>query len=386
MLSVLSDTEKLFLKEAEDFVNAEIRPLATEIDRSGVYPKALISKLANLKLLSSTLPQLYGGIGLSQTGYGYLTEIIGKVCQATRALLTVHSSLVSETIATYGNEEQKAKWLLPLSKGEMIGAFALTEPETGTDAKSISTTYRSTSDSYILNGKKKWITFSGIADVLIVIAKAEEKVSAFLVPTATEGVTITPMQGLLAARGAHVAQISLEDVVIPKANLLAAEGGGFAYIVSSALDSGRYSIAWGGVGIAQAALESMVTYSRKRKQFDKKIYEFQLIQGLLGDTVTQVHAARALCEKASALRDKKHSDAVTETSLAKYFASQVAVKAASDAVQVHGGNGCWDEYPVERLYREAKILEIIEGTNQIQQKLAATYALRTNFVKGLYKY
>jgi alkylation response protein AidB-like acyl-CoA dehydrogenase len=180
----------------------------------------------------------------------------------------------------------------------------------------------------------------------------------------------------LAGRAAHIAELTFKDVEVPAENLLAKEGSGFTYIVNTALDHGRYSIAWGGLALAQEAVEAMVSYSRKRKQFGKKIYSFQLIQGLIGDAITKTHAGRALCMRAGEMRRDNHPSAVIESTIAKYFTSKIAMEIATDAVQVHGGNGCCNSYPVERLFREAKILEIIEGTSQVQQEIIASYGLR----------
>jgi len=191
-----------------------------------------------------------------------------------------------------------------------------------------------------------------------------------------DGVKISSTKGLLGRRASHVAEIEFNNVCVPKGNIVGQLGMGFPYVVGTALDHGRYSIAWSGVAVAQEALEAMVTYARKRTQFDKRVCEFQLVQGMIGDAVTKTHAARALCIRAGELRQQGSSDAIVETSMAKYFASKVAMEIAVDAVQVHGGNGCSNCYPVERLFREAKVLEIIEGTSQIQQQMIAKYGLR----------
>jgi alkylation response protein AidB-like acyl-CoA dehydrogenase len=191
-----------------------------------------------------------------------------------------------------------------------------------------------------------------------------------------DGVRTLPMRGLLARRASHLAEIELDNVYVPGANVVGQPGGGFSYVVGTALDHGRYSIAWSGVAIAQEALDALVTYARKRKQFDQRICEFQLVQGIIADAVTKTHAARALCIRAGELRKRGDTNAVAETTIAKYFTSRIALEVAADAVQVHGGNGCSGYYPVERLFREAKVLEIIEGTSQIQQQLIARYGLR----------
>ena len=371
-------------EEHKDFIKTELVPVAAEIDSSGRYPAALIKKLGDRKYLTPTLPAEYGGMNLTPLEYGNFTETVGKVCQATRTLLTVHNSLVAETILRWGTEEQKSEYLHDMSSGKKIGAFALSEPKIGSDAKAVTTQYEKKGDSYIVNGKKKWISFGGIADFFLVIAGNSSIVSAFLVDKNLSGVKVEEMKGLLAGRGAHIAQIEFDNVEVPSAKLLGGEGNGLAYIVSTALDHGRYSIAWGGIAIAQAALEAMVTYSRKREQFGEKIYKHEAIQQMIGEATAKLHSARALCEKVACMRSENHPDNVMETNIAKYITSKTAVEVTNTALQIHGGNGCWDQYPVERLFREARILEIIEGASQIQEKLIASFALRKYYNKDLY--
>ncbi len=371
----LTPEQKELIKSVRAFTDAEIRPFATEFDENQVLPRKLIEKLAANGYLGASFPKKYGGLELDPVTYGLLTEEIGKGCSNTRGLLTVHDSLVGESILKWGTEEQKNKWIPLMAKGEKIAAFALTEPEVGTDAKSVQTSYRKDGNNYVINGSKKWISFGDIADIFLVIASDEGKVTAFIVER-ERGVVTRPIKGLLGGRASHIAEVEFNDVVVPEENVLGNVGTGFAYIVSTALDHGRYSIAWAGVAIAQAALEEMVSYSRERSQFGQKLRTFQLIQEFIGDAVTKVHAARALCLHAGELRKSGDPDAIIETSLAKYYTSKVAMEVALDAVQVHGGNGCYNKYPVERLFREAKILEIIEGTSQVQQQMIAGYGIK----------
>lgn len=358
------------------FVDQEIRPFAGTFEEEERIPRSLIDKMAKRGYLAACFPKEYGGLGLDPIHYGQFTELVGKACSSTRAMLTVHTSLVGETILRWGTEAQKEAYLPAMASGEKLAAFALTEPGTGTDAKNIQTQYQKQGDHYLLHGQKKWITLSDIADLFLVIARQEQHISAFLVDRCSKGITTRPIRGLLASRAAHVAEIEFDQVKVPAKNMLGKEGSGFTYIVNTALDYGRYSVAWGGLGIAQAALEEMVSYSRKRKQFGQAIYKFQLIKGMIGDAVAKIHAARSLCLHAGRLRQEKHPDATMETNIAKYITSTIANTIAADAVQVHGGNGCYNQYPVERLFREAKVLEIIEGTTQIQQELIANFGLR----------
>ncbi|MBN1222112.1 MAG: acyl-CoA dehydrogenase family protein [Candidatus Aminicenantes bacterium] len=371
--------QQKIVEQARAFASEEIRPRAAEFDESGNLPKSLIVKLAERKFLSATLPAEYGGLELDPVYYGLFLEEIGKACSSTRTLITVCNSLVGETMARWGTREQKNMWLPKIASGEKIGAFALSEPEVGSDARHVRTFYEQKGNQFVLNGRKKWISIGGIADFFIVIASGEQGITAFIVERQFKGVKTKPIRGLLACRASHVAEIEFDSPVVPEENILGKIGSGFDYIVNTALDLGRYCVAWGGVAVAQEATEAMVCYARRRSQFGKKIYNFQLIQGMIGDAVTRTHAARALCLNAGELRKNKNPQAIIETTIAKYFASMVAMEVARDAVQVHGACGCTSLYPVERLYREAKILEIIEGTSQIQQELIAKYGLRKYF-------
>jgi len=372
----LDSQQQKIVDEARIFAEKEIRPYAREFDERGVLPRELMDKMAEKRYLSANFPEKYGGLGLDPVYYGFFTEEIGKACCSVRALITVHSSLVGETLLRWGTGKQKDKWLPFMVAGKKIGAFALSEPDVGSNAKSVQTAYEKSGNSYIISGQKKWISFGDIADFFIVIASNKSRVSAFLVERGWEGVESKPIKGMLASRASHIAVLNFDKVIVPDENCLGKEGSGFSYIVNTALDHGRYSIAWAGVAVAQEALEAMVTYARKRSQFGKKIYNFQLIQGMIGDAVTKTHAARSLCLRAGEMRKEGDPDATIETSMAKYFASKVAMEVAADAVQVHGANGCCNGYPVERLYREAKVLEVIEGTSQIQQEIIARFGLR----------
>ena len=367
---------QIALARAAEYAETAIRPRAGEFDRDEALPREIIDGMADLGLLGARVPVEYGGLGMDALQYGELTETIGKACASARTVLTVHQSLVSETLAKLGNEEQKNRYLPALASGRLIGCFALSEPDNGSDAAAMGTRYETKGDKLILNGRKKWISLAGIADVMIVIAAEGKAISALLVETSTPGVEIWPMKGLLGNRAAHTSEIAFKNVEVPVENVLGQIGAGFSFVVNTALFHGRYSIAWAGVAIGQAALEEMTTYARTREQFGRKIGQFQLVQGMIADTVTQVHAARALCIRAGELWMADHERAIMETNIAKYFSSKAALQAASDAVQVFGGNGCWDQYPPERLFRDARILQIIEGTSQLQQVMIANYGMR----------
>lgn len=361
--------------EARLFAAEHIRPFATAFEDEGV-PRSLIRMMGAKGFLGAVLPASYGGMALDAVTYGQMTEQIGKACCSTRSVLTVHTSLVGETINRFGTDEQRSYWLPLIASGERIGAFALSEPLAGSDAAGVKTSYTYKNGEYLITGNKKWISLGNIADFFIVIASCEGKVTAFIVERDSKTVRSTPMKGLLGNRGAHVAEIDFNETKVPPGNILGKEGNGFTHIINAAMDFGRYSIAWAGLAIAQEALDSMAAYARKRTQFGQKIYKFQAIQQLISQAVVNVHASRCLCLKAGQMRDEHHRDAVVETIIAKFHSSRVAMQVATDAVQVHGGNGCYSVYPPERLFREAKILEIIEGSSQVLQGIIADFGLR----------
>ena len=367
---------KEILKRTREYTTKILKTQAKTIDKEGYIPKEIIKYMGENALLGAIFPKEYGGLGFDALQYGELTEIIGKVCSSTRTLLTVSTSLVGETILKLGSKEQKNKYLYDIARGNKIACFALSESEAGSNAKGIKTRYEKKNDKFIINGDKKWISFAGIADIFLVIARNEEnKVSAFILEKNMPGITVKPMNGLLGGRGSHVAEINFDNVEVLEENLLCIEGSGFSFVVNTALYYGRYSIAWAGLAIAQAGLEEMVSYSRKRKQFGKNIGEFQLIQGIIADSLTKIHAARALCENIGRKRIEDDEEVVMQTNIAKYFTSTVAQEVATNTVQVLGGNGCYDKYPAERLYREAKVLSIIEGSSQIQQIIIGKYGI-----------
>ncbi|MEH2178705.1 acyl-CoA dehydrogenase family protein [Nostoc sp.] len=354
------------------FVDEEIVPLANRYDQEERTPPKLIKNLAQLGYLGAILPKEFGGKAMDMITYGLLNEEIGRGCSSLRSLLTVHS-MVARALDKWGNKSQKDYWLPKLASGEIIAAFGLSEPNVGSDAKSIETTAILSGDSYVLNGQKKWITYGQIADVFLVFAQCSGKASAFLVEKNSPGLTIKPISGMLGVRASMLAELHFQDCRIPQDNLVGKLGFGFSYIASSALDYGRYSVAWGSVGIAQACLEACIQYTSERKQFGVYLKEHQLIRQMITEMIANVKAARLLCYQAGYLKDNSDPSSIVETSIAKYFASTTATKIANDAVQIHGANGCSSEYSVARYLRDAKIMEIIEGSTQIQQITIADY-------------
>lgn len=354
------------------FVDEAIAPYANQCDRQERTPPELIKKLAQKGYLGALLLKDSGGSGMDMITYGLLSEEIGRGCSSLRSLLTVHS-MVAQALLKWGSQSQKADWLPKLASGDAIAAFALSEPNVGSDAKSVETTATLLGNSYLLNGQKKWITYGQIADIFLVFAQCDGKPSAFLVEKNSPGLSIEPISGMLGVRASMLAQLYFKDCVIPQENLVCRQGFGFSHVASSALDCGRYSVAWGCVGIAQACLEACIQYTSQRKQFGVYLREHQLIRQLITDAIANIKAARLLCYQAGYLKDIGNPKSMMETSIAKYFASTTATKVASDAVQIHGGNGCSSEYSVQRYFRDAKIMEIIEGSTQIQQLTIAEY-------------
>ncbi len=371
----LSEKQKKDQSLFRAFVDQEIIPFAAQFDQDEKISADLIRKMASAGYLGSTLPIEDGGMGIDMVSQGILHEEISRGCSSVRSLLTVHG-MVALSILKWGTDEQKKQWLPRLASGEAIGAFGLTEPNIGSDAKSIESTAELVGDMYQLNGSKKWITFGQIADLLLIFAICEGKPSAFLVERNMPGVTIKPISGMLGLRASMGAEIHMKDVLIPKENLVGKVGFGLSHVALSSLDYGRYTVACGCVGVGQAAIEQCLSYVRKRKQFGDPLRKYQLIQRMITEMVVRVKAARLLCQKAGWLRDMNDPDTIMETWVAKYFSSVMINKVTGDAVQIHGANGCSRDYPVERYFRDAKIMEIIEGTTQMHEILIATNEFR----------
>lgn len=355
-----------------DFTRAEIIPYADQFDREEQTPRSVIEKMAHQGFLGAILSPEWGGLGLDMVTLGILHEEIGYGCSSLRSLLTVHS-MVSFAIQKWGSKQLRARWLPLLASGQRIAAFALSEPGVGSDAKSIETTAVPRGDQYLLNGRKKWITYGQIADVFLLFAQVEGKVSAFLIERDTQGFSTIPISGMLGTRASMLAELHLQDCLVPKENLVGGLGFGLASIATSALDIGRYSVACGSVGIAQAALNASLAFTSTRKQSGVLLKEHQLIRQMITDMITNVKAARLLCNHAGYLKDIGDPGTLMETFIAKYFASTAAAKAANDAVQIHGALGCSSEYAVQRYLRDTKVMEIIEGSTQIQQITIASY-------------
>ncbi|MFD7612138.1 acyl-CoA dehydrogenase family protein [Streptomyces sp. NPDC059828] len=366
----LGDEHEAVRKLARDFVEREVTPHVAAWDRAEDIDRAIVAKLGAVGFLGLTIDEGYGGSGGDHLAYCLVTEELGRGDSSVRGIVSVSLGLVTKTIAAWGSEEQKQYWLPRLASGEALGCFGLTEPGTGSDAGNLATRAARDGEDYVLNGSKMFITNGTWADVVLLFARTNDSpghrgVSAFLVPTATPGLTRRAIHGKLGLRGQATAELVLRDVRIPATAMLGPEGKGFS-IAMSALAKGRMSVAAGCVGIAQAALDAAVGYAGQREQFGKPIASYQLVQELISDIAVDVDAARLLTWRVADLVDRGE-DFATAASKAKLFASEAAVRAANNALQVFGGYGYIDEYPVGKLLRDARVMTLYEGTSQIQK-------------------
>lgn len=360
---------------ARQFAEQEVAPVARASDERGEFPLHLVKRMAELGFLAGPVDPAYGGSGMDCVSYALLCEELGRVDSSVRGFLTVHASLVSLCIQDWGSEIQKQHYLPLLASGEWIGCYALTEPEAGSDAASIETTARDEGDHYVLNGEKIWITNGISAGLTIVFANMDRSlgrrgICAFLVETDAPGFHRLPMPGKeLGHRASEHAHITLRECRVPKSALLGQPGEGFK-IAMSALDRGRIGVAAGAVGIAQACLDASIAYTTQRRQFNQRIADFEMVQATLADMAADVEAARLLVYRAAWVKDQGLS-ATKATSIAKLFATEAAMNAASQAVLLHGNRGYSNDYPVERFYRDIKGLQIYEGTSHIQRVIIA---------------
>lgn len=366
----LSEEQEAVRQLAKDFVARDVTPHAVAWDRAENVDRSIVKKLGALGFLGLTVPEEYGGSGGDHLAYCLVTEELGRGDSSVRGIVSVSLGLVAKTIAAWGDEEQKRQWLPRLTSGDALGCFGLTEPGTGSDAGNLTTRAVRDGGDYVINGSKMFITNGTWADVVLLFARTNDTpghrgVSAFLVPTGTPGLTRRTIHGKLGLRGQATAELVLEDVRVPAAALMGPEGKGFS-LAMSALAKGRMSVAAGCVGIAQAALDAAVGYAGEREQFGRPIASYQLVQELISDISVDVEAARLLTWRVADLIDRGE-DFATAASRAKLFASEAAVRAANNAVQVFGGYGYIDEYPVGKLLRDARVMTLYEGTSQIQK-------------------
>jgi glutaryl-CoA dehydrogenase (non-decarboxylating) len=358
----------------QQFADSEVGPFADRIDREEAIPAELIARLAEQRLLMAGGRREDGG--MDAVTFGLLNEELGRVCSSVRSLVTVQG-MVAQAIARWGTPQQRNRWLPRLHDGRTIGAFALTEANAGSDIQGVQTRVVQSAAGFTITGVKKWISFGQIADLFLVIGRLGSEPVAFLVERAMEGVSIEPIHGLLGDRGAMLATVSCDECYVDAQAMLGRRGFGLSHVASTALDCGRYSVAWGCVGIAQACLADSVAHASTREQFGVPIGDHQLIRRLLTRMHVDVQAARLLCLQAGRRRDRHDPQGLADTLVAKYFASRAAARSAADAVQIHGAVGCSHERRVERYYRDAKITELIEGSTQIQELLIGEQLLQT---------
>ena len=362
-------------RRARAFAQERVAPISRQMDEVGMMPLSLIKNMADLGLLGGPLPKEHGGEGWDAVSLALCYEELGRVDSSVRGFMTVHTSLVSQCILQWGTHEQKLEHLPRLARGEQIGCYCLTEPNAGSDAASMQSTAALDREGYVLNGEKIWITNGGVAHVAIVFANADASlkhkgICAFLVPTDTPGFKREKMRGReLGHRASDHAHIRFQNLRVPKSALLGAHGEGFR-VAMSALDHGRLGVAAGALGVAQACLDACVEFARTRQQFGQRIGNFEMIQHTIADMAADVDAARLLVYRAAWLKDQG-APITREASIAKLFATEAAVKAANEAVLLHGGRGYSNLYPVERYLRDIKGLQIYEGTSHIQRIVIA---------------
>lgn len=371
----LTAEQQAIQTQARRFAQEEVAPLARESDETGEFPLHLVKRMGELGFLGGPIEEKYGGSTLDYLSFTLISEELGRADSSIRGFLAVHTSLVSLCIRDWGNEAQKETYLPRLATGEWIGCYCLTEPNAGSDTAAMETTVREEDDAYIINGEKIWITNGGIADVALVFASMDRSlrhkgICAFIVPTNTPGFIREPMPGKeLGHRSSDHAHITFREMRVSKEALLGSVGEGFK-VAMSALDHGRLGVAAGAVGIAQACLDASVDFARTRRQFGQRIGDFQMIQATIADMSADLEAARLLVYQAAWMK-QQGLPTTRQTSTAKLFATEIAVRAASEAVLLHGGRGYSNEYPVERLYRDIKGLQIYEGSSHIQRIVIA---------------
>jgi alkylation response protein AidB-like acyl-CoA dehydrogenase len=374
----LSEEQKMIQETIRKFAKEVIAPVASENDKKGQFPREIFTKMAELGFAGTPIPEEYGGAGFDYISHAIVAEEIGRVDSSLRGTYSVQVSLVELPIFKFANEEQKKKYLPKLTSGEWIGCYGLTEPDAGSDPASMKSTAVEDGDHYVLNGQKTWITNAGIADLAIVYAKTDKEagargITAFLVERGMEGFSTKDLHDKLGLRASNTGEIFLENCRVPKENVMGEVNSGFK-IALSTLDFGRFTVAAGCVGSAQGCIDTCKEYATQRIQFGKPIASFQLIQQMIADMVVECEAGRLLVYRAGHLKNKGVRN-TRETSIAKYYCSEMVNRVAYKAIQIHGGYGFSGEYDVERFYRDARINTLYEGTSQIQQLIIGAFEL-----------
>ncbi len=379
MLFKLTDEQKMIQNMVREFSRKVIAPTASERDKTKEFPAENFNQMGELGLMGMMIPEVYGGEEADAIAYVLALSEIAYSCASTSVVMSVQNSIVCESLYKFGTEEQKQEFLVPLASGEMIGAFALTEPEAGSDPVSQSTTAVKEGDEYVINGTKRFITSGENGKVVLVTAKTDESIghkgiSCFIVPKGTPGLIVGHTEDKMGLRASDTTDLIFEDCRVPAANILGKEGDGFK-IAMSGLDSGRIGIAAQSLGVAQAAFDAAVKYAKKRKQFGVAITKHQAIRFQIADMATQIEAARQLIFSAASMKDRKEPY-TREASIAKLFASEMVNKVTARAIQIHGGYGFTKDYDVERFYRDARVFTIYEGTSEIQRIVISNHVLR----------
>ena len=375
----LTTEQQLVKQMVKSFALNEVKPIAAEVDETEKFPMENVKKMGKIGMMGIPFPKEYGGAGGDVLSYILTVEELSKVCATTGVIVSAHTSLGAGAINDFGTEEQKQKYLVPLAKGEKIGAFGLTEPGAGTDAAGQQTVAVLEGDHYVLNGSKIFITNGGVADIFVIFAMTDKKqgtrgISAFIVEKDFPGFSIGKVEDKLGIRGSSTTELIFENCIVPKENLLGKEGKGFSMAMKT-LDGGRIGIAAQALGIAEGAYEEAIKYMKERKQFGRNLGAFQGLQWIVAEMDTKIEAARHLVYKAAWLKQNKLPYSV-EAARAKLFAAEVAMEVTTKAVQIHGGYGYTKDYPVERMMRDAKITEIYEGTSEVQKMVISSAALR----------
>ncbi len=376
----LSEEQKLLQQTVREFANAEVKPHAREIDETGRFPRETFRKAAELGLTGVAFPEQYGGAGFDHISYSIVIEEISRVCASTGVILSVQNSLYCDPVYRFGTEEQKKKFLEPFLRGEKIGCYALTEPQAGSNAAALQTKAVLKGDKYVVNGTKAWITNGGAADAAIVYVnthpeKGEKGITALVVEKGTPGFAVGKEEKKLGINATACVELSFTDCEVPAANRIGNEGDGYKVALST-LDGGRIGIASQACGIAQGAMEESLKYSQQRMAFGAPISNFQAIQFMLADMATEIDAARILIRRAAWKQDTG-ARFTMDAAMAKLFASEMSTRVTHKAIQIHGGYGYSREYPVERMYRDARITEIYEGTSEIQRIVIAAWVLKS---------
>ena len=376
----LTEEQKMLQQTVRDFAAAEVKPLARELDETGHFPRDTIRKAAELGLTGVSISEKYGGASFDHISYAIVIEEISRVCASTGVILSVQNSLYCDPIDRFGTEEQKQRFLVPFARGEKIGCYALTEPQAGSNAAALTTRAVRKGDRYIVNGTKAWITNGGAADAAIVYvntdpSKGERGITALVVERGTPGFKVGKEEKKLGINATACVELSFTECEVPVENRIGNEGEGYKVALST-LDGGRIGIAAQAVGIAQGAFDAALSYSQQRMAFGHPISQFQAIQFMLADMATEIDAARLLARKAAWKQDSGARFSM-DAAMAKLFASEMATRVTHKAIQIHGGYGYSREYPVERMYRDARITEIYEGTSEIQRLVIAAWVLKS---------